>query len=229
MKKHLQFNDITALSLGWRAARRKAERERRGEREKEQSSSSLLCIFIKENITSFPLLFSFLSPFAFLSHSFTFCSFLSFSPLCSLLPFSPPVASHHPLPIVSPDPSARPIHVFFYLFFFYLEEAVYPTMYLSSFFFFSRAPLPTPPHPNSLSVPYSECRGSADGIKRSNRHRDRTGDGGRRCWGRRSHPSAGCDGAVPCGRWGEPSDGDTERGTGEGGGVRGVGRALVRG
>lgn len=74
MKKHLQFNDITALSLGWRAARRKAAKERRGEREKEQSSSSLLCIFIKENITSFsPLLFSFLVLFAFfLSHSFPF-------------------------------------------------------------------------------------------------------------------------------------------------------------
>lgn len=88
MKKHLQFNDITALSLGWRAARRKAERERRVEREKEQSSSSLLCIFIKENITSFPLLFSFLFLFAFLSHSFTFFSFLPFSLFCSLLPFS---------------------------------------------------------------------------------------------------------------------------------------------
>lgn len=147
MKKHLQFNDITALSLGWRAARRKAERERRGEREKEQSSSSLLCIFIKENITSFPLLFSFLSPFAFLSHSFTFCSFLSFSPLCSLLPFSPPIASHHPLPIVSPDPSARPIHVFFFFIFFLPRRSRLSNNVSFFFFFFSRAPLPTPPPP----------------------------------------------------------------------------------
>lgn len=85
MKKHLQFNDITALSLGWRAARRKAEKERRVEREKEQSSSSLLCIFIKENITSFPLAFSFsFSSFGFLVSLiyiffffFCFCAFLS--------------------------------------------------------------------------------------------------------------------------------------------------------
>lgn len=89
MKKHLQFNDITALSLGWRAARRKAEKERRVEREKEQSSSSLLCIFIKGNITSFPLLFSFsFSSFGFFClthlHFFLFC----LSVLCSLLPFS---------------------------------------------------------------------------------------------------------------------------------------------
>ena len=90
MKKHLQFNDITALSLGWRAARRKAEKERRVEREKEQSSSSLLCIFIKENITSFPLLFSFffLVFWLFLSHSFTFFFLFCLSVLCSLLPFS---------------------------------------------------------------------------------------------------------------------------------------------
>lgn len=89
MKKHLQFNDITALSLGWRAARRKAEKERRVEREKEQSSSSLLCIFIKENITSFPLLFSFsFSSFDFFV-SLIYIFFLScLSVLCSLLPFS---------------------------------------------------------------------------------------------------------------------------------------------
>lgn len=114
MKKHLQFNDITALSLGWRAARRKAERERRVEREKEQSSSSLLCIFIKENITSFLLLFSFLFLFAFLSHSFTFflfSPFLSsvhfylFLPLPQTRFLSPPP---HP-PIVSPYSSIWPI------------------------------------------------------------------------------------------------------------------------
>lgn len=83
MKKHLQFNDITALSLGWRAARRKAEKERRVEREKEQSSSSLLCIFIKENITSFPLLFSFSFPSFgfFVSLIYIFFSFLPFCPL----------------------------------------------------------------------------------------------------------------------------------------------------
>lgn len=77
MKKHLQFNDITALSLGWRAARRKAEKERRAEREKEQSSSSLLCIFIKETITSSPScsLFLFSSFAFFLSHSFAFFPF----------------------------------------------------------------------------------------------------------------------------------------------------------
>lgn len=82
MKKHLQFNDITALSLGWRAARRKAEKERRVEREKEQSSSSLLCIFIKENLLLSPLHSLFLfRRLAFLCHSFTFffcfCAFLS--------------------------------------------------------------------------------------------------------------------------------------------------------
>lgn len=113
MKKHLQFNDITALSLGWRAARRKAERERKVEREKEQSSSSLLCIFIKENITSFPLLFSFLFLFAFLSHSSTFFSFLSFCLLCSLLPFSSTATDSFPFTtppsIVSPYSSIWPI------------------------------------------------------------------------------------------------------------------------
>lgn len=88
MRKHLQFNDITALSSGWRAARRRAERERRVEREKEQSSSSLLCIFIKENITSFPFLFS----FSFLSFGFFVSLIYIFflfclSVLCSLLPF----------------------------------------------------------------------------------------------------------------------------------------------
>jgi len=112
MKKHLQFNDITALSLGWRAARRKAERERRVEREKEQSSSSLLCIFIKENITSFPLLFSFLSLFAFLSHSFTFFSFLSFSLLRSLLPFSSTATDSSPFTTATPLPLCRLIHLF---------------------------------------------------------------------------------------------------------------------
>lgn len=105
MKKHLQFNDITALSLGWRAARRKAEKERRAEREKEQSSSSLLCIFIKENITSSPLVLPFSSPLlAFLSHSFTFPPLFCLSVLCSLSPFfliSP--LTHFPLlSIVSP-------------------------------------------------------------------------------------------------------------------------------
>ena len=83
MKKHLQFNDITALSLGWRAARRKAEKERRVEREKEQSSSSLLCIFIKENITSFPLLFSFFF-FVFWLFCLTHLHFFSFLPFCPL-------------------------------------------------------------------------------------------------------------------------------------------------
>lgn len=83
MKKHLQFNDITALSLGWRAARRKAEKERRVEREKEQSSSSLLCIFIKENITSFPLLFSFFF-FIFWLFCPTHLHFFSFLPFCPL-------------------------------------------------------------------------------------------------------------------------------------------------
>lgn len=83
MKKHLQFNDITALSLGWRAARRKAEKERRAEREKEQSSSSLLCIFIKENITSFPSCSLFL---------FSFFGFFCLTHLHSppLLPLCPP-------------------------------------------------------------------------------------------------------------------------------------------
>lgn len=134
MKKHLQFNDITALSLGWRAARRKAERERRVEREKEQSSSSLLCIFIKENITSFPLLFSFLFLFAFLSHSSTFFSFLSFCLLCSLLPFSSTATDSFPFTtppsIVSPYSSIWPIqflpirsclsnNVSFFFFFFF--------------------------------------------------------------------------------------------------------------
>lgn len=73
MKKHLQFNDITALSSGWRAARRKAEKERRAEREKEQSSSSLLCIFISRRILlPSPLVLSFFPRLlAFLSHSFT--------------------------------------------------------------------------------------------------------------------------------------------------------------
>lgn len=89
MKKHLQFNDITALSLGWRAARRKAEKERRAEREKEQSSSSLLCIFIKENITSFP------SCSLFLSSSFGFfVSLVYISPL--LLPLCPPFSLTFP-------------------------------------------------------------------------------------------------------------------------------------
>lgn len=83
MKKHLQFNDITALSLGWRAARRKAEKERRAEREKEQSSSSLLCIFIKENITSFP------SCSLFLFSSFGFFVSLIYIPP-PLLPLCPP-------------------------------------------------------------------------------------------------------------------------------------------
>ena len=89
MKKHLQFNDITALSLGWRAARRKAEKERRVEREKEQSSSSLLCIFIKENITSFPFLFSFsFASFGFfvsLIYIFFFSAFLSSVHFCLFL------------------------------------------------------------------------------------------------------------------------------------------------
>lgn len=89
MKKHLQFNDITALSLGWRAARRKAEKERRVEREKEQSSSSLLCIFIKENITSFPLSFSFsFSSFGFFVSLIYIFFLFCHSVLCSLLPFS---------------------------------------------------------------------------------------------------------------------------------------------
>lgn len=89
MKKHLQFNDITALSLGWRAARRKAEKERRVEREKEQSSSSLLCIFIKENITSFPLLFSFSFPSFGFFVSLIYIFFLfCLSVLCSLLALS---------------------------------------------------------------------------------------------------------------------------------------------
>lgn len=90
MKKHLQFNDITALSLGWRAARRKAEKERRAEREKEQSSSSLLCIFIKENMTSLPSCSLFLFP-SFWLLCLTHLHFLSFSPpslLCSSSPFS---------------------------------------------------------------------------------------------------------------------------------------------
>lgn len=131
MKKHLQFNDITALSLGWRAARRKAEKERRVEREKEQSSSSLLCIFIKENITSPPRppprsLFLF-RRLAFLSHSFTFffCSaFLS--------------SVHFYLLLILPLTHFfffSPLCVFIHLFWpfsFTLEEAVYPTMYLFS-------------------------------------------------------------------------------------------------
>lgn len=88
MKKHLQFNDITALSLGWRAARRKAEKERRVEREKEQSSSSLLCIFIKENITSFSLLFSFsFSSFGFFVSLIYIFFLFCLSVLCSLLHF----------------------------------------------------------------------------------------------------------------------------------------------
>lgn len=130
MKKHLQFNDITALSLGWRAARRKAERERKVEREKEQSSSSLLCIFIKENITSFPLLFSFLFLFAFLSHSSTFFSFLSFCLLCSLLPFSSTATDSFPF-------TTPPFHCV--ALFIYLVHSVLPRNCLSnnvSFFFF---------------------------------------------------------------------------------------------
>lgn len=132
MKKHLQFNDITALSLGWRAARRKAERERKVEREKEQSSSSLLCIFIKENITSFPLLFSFLFLFAFLSHSSTFFSFLSFCLLCSLLPFSSTATDSFPF-------TTPPFHCV--ALFIYLAHSVftYKELFIQQciFFFFS--------------------------------------------------------------------------------------------
>lgn len=107
MKKHLQFNDITALSLGWRAARRKAEKERRAEREKEQSSSSLLCIFIKENMTSLPLVLSFFSrPFGcFVSLIYIFFPFLSPHPFSSVLahPFLVLPPTHFPvLSIVSP-------------------------------------------------------------------------------------------------------------------------------
>lgn len=112
MKKHLQFNDITALSLGWRAARRKAEKERRAEREKEQSSSSLLCIFIKENITSFP------SCSLFLFSSFGFFVSLIYIPpppfclsvLRSVLPFlTLPRTRFLSLSIVPPDSSIRAI------------------------------------------------------------------------------------------------------------------------
>lgn len=128
MKKHLQFNDITALSLGWRAARRKAEKERRAEREKEQSSSSLLCIFIKENITSSPLVLPFSSPLlAFLSHSFTFPPLSWLSVLCSLSPF---FLYHHWL-IFLFSPLCLLIHLFG-PFSFALWDAVYPTMYLFS-------------------------------------------------------------------------------------------------
>lgn len=116
MKKHLQFNDITALSLGWRAARRKAEKERRVEREKEQSSSSLLCIFIRENITSFPLLFSFsFSSFGFFVSLIYIFLLLCLSVLCSLLAF-PYIATDSflfSLPIVSPYSSILAIQ--FYL------------------------------------------------------------------------------------------------------------------
>lgn len=107
MKKHLQFNDITALSLGWRAARRKAEKERRVEREKEQSSSSLLCIFIKENITSFPplVLFSFSLCFFCLTHFH-----LPLSPLFSLLfTFTSPSLLHCPALIAFHRPVPSPL------------------------------------------------------------------------------------------------------------------------
>lgn len=111
MKKHLQFNDITALSLGWRAARRKAEKERRAEREKEQSSSSLLCIFIKENITSF----SSCSLFLFSSFGF-FVSLIYIPPLSclsvlrSVLPFLILPQTHFlSLSFVPPDSSIRAI------------------------------------------------------------------------------------------------------------------------
>lgn len=127
MKKHLQFNDITALSLGWRAARRKAEKERRAEREKEQSSSSLLCIFIKENITSFPSCSLFL--------------FSSFGFFVSLIYIPPPPASLSPVQsylflychglIFFLSPLCLLIHLFG-PFSFALWEAVYPTMYLFS-------------------------------------------------------------------------------------------------
>lgn len=115
MKKHLQFNDITALSLGWRAARRKAEKERRVERETEQSSSSLLCIFIKENITSFPFLFSFsfLSSGFFVSLIYIFFSsaFLSSVHFCLFLVL--PLTHFFPLSIVCPYSSILAIQ--FYL------------------------------------------------------------------------------------------------------------------
>lgn len=132
MKKHLQFNDITALSLGWRAARRKAERERRVEREKEQSSSSLLCIFIRGKYYFFPptptplFSFFFLVFWLFLSHSFTF---FFFSASLSSVPFR--------LLLILPPThffflSLSPLCVLIHLwgpFSFTLEEAVYPTMY----------------------------------------------------------------------------------------------------
>lgn len=112
MKKHLQFNDITALSLGWRAARRKAEKERRVEREKEQSSSSLLCIFIRENITSLPLLFS----FSFLSFGF-FVSLiyifllLCLSSSCPLFTFSFSLYGHRLISFFSPH--YAPLFIYF--------------------------------------------------------------------------------------------------------------------
>ena len=89
MKKHLQFNDITALSLGWRAARRKAEKERRVEREKNKVHLPF-CAFLSRKI----LLLSpscslfLLRLLAFLSHSFTFFSFLPFCPLFTFAFFS---------------------------------------------------------------------------------------------------------------------------------------------
>lgn len=130
MKKHLQFNDITALGLGWRAARRKAEKERRVEREKEQSSSSLLCIFIKENITSFSLVLFF---FFVLWVSFFFClthlHFFSFLPLCPLSIFA--FFFHGQWLISFSSPLCPLIHLV-WPFSFTLEEAVYPTMYLFS-------------------------------------------------------------------------------------------------
>lgn len=130
MKKHLQFNDITALSLGWRAARRKAEKEKRAEREKEQSSSLLLCIFIKENMTSLPSCSLFLFP-SFWLLCLTHLHFLSFPPLPTLSsvrthPFlvSPPT-HFRVLPIVSRYSSTWAVQ-------FCLMRSCLSTMYLFS-------------------------------------------------------------------------------------------------
>lgn len=125
MKKHLQFNDITALSLGWRAARRKAEKEKRAEREKEQSSSLLLCIFIKENMTSLPSCSLFLFP-SFWLLCLTHLHFLSFSPPSPLSPlFALTLFLYHHRLISGFFPLCLGIHLLG-PFSFALWEAVYP-------------------------------------------------------------------------------------------------------
>lgn len=86
MKKHLQFNDITALSLGWRAARRGAEREESRKRGGKRTKFIFPFVhFYQGNITSFP-------PLVLLSCVF-FCLFhlhFSFFPSRLLFNFSLP-------------------------------------------------------------------------------------------------------------------------------------------